>query len=476
MPLMWSLFLSFVVASAAVVHYPPVVASAAVVHYPPLSSNINNLTFALNGLGSPGIFNSSVTPSKEYGTYNWCNMPHVTSKFTKVPSADYTLEYVEIIQRHHKRSPYASNTFFKESVSWNCTGEGPVSYGKGPSGISSDVTEVQWQGFQNAQNPWTTTVGPGFVGSTCQFPQITSGGLEDSHQHGADLRAVYAKRLEFSDKLDPSTVRIRVTNNVITSQVAGGLLKGLFPLTDHVAVLIQSSTYDSLEPTYSCPKANALRNAYTSGSTNWTDHLTAAAGLYSELDRISGIATSDTAGWHSSFDHYYDNMSAKQCHGKALPCNVNDTSSCVTQSQADTVYRLGNWEYSYYFRDAPDSALYSALDYGAWILELKGHLEDVVSGKSKVKYFHNIAHDGSISPLLGFLQIEQMVWPGMGSEVAFEVYSKSGKHYLRVLWGGQPMKTSTPMGTLDLIPLDTFFAYIDSMIGSSEDLFAACHS
>lgn len=34
-----------------------------------------------------------------------------------------------------------------------------------------------------------------------------------------------------------------------------------------------------------------------------------------------------------------------------------------------------------------------------------------------MKYFHNIAHDGSVSPLLGFLQISTMVWPGMGSEV-----------------------------------------------------------
>jgi hypothetical protein len=28
---------------------------------------------------------------------------------------------------------------------------------------------------------------------------------------------------------------------------------------------------------------------------------------------------------------YYDNMSAKQCHGKSLPCNVNATSQCVSQ-------------------------------------------------------------------------------------------------------------------------------------------------
>lgn len=50
-----------------------------------------------------------------------------------------------------------------------------------------------------------------------------------------------------------------------------------------------------------------------------------------------------------------------------------------------------------------------------------------------------------------------MVWPGMGSEVIFELWKKSSAHYVRVLWGGKPMKTSTPLGTLDMIPVQDFF-------------------
>jgi acid phosphatase len=206
--------------------------------------------------------------------------------------------------------------------------------------------------------------------------------------------------------------------------------------------------------------------------------LTQAAPLYAKLDQVSGIATSDTAGWHSSFDHYYDNLSAKQCHGKALPCSLNDTSICVTQDEANTVYRLGNWEYSYQFRDAPQSAQYSALSYGVWVLELKAHLQAKVNGTSEIKYFHNVAHDGSMSPLLGFLQVDQMVWPGMGSEIVFELYNAGSQfksYFIRVLWGGQPMKTSTPLGALDMIPLTDFFSYIDSMVGSASDLFAGCN-
>jgi hypothetical protein len=135
--------------------------------------------------------------------------------------------------------------------------------------------------------------------------------------------------------------------------------------------------------------------------------------------------------------------------------------------QADTVYRLGNYEYSLQWRDAPESAQYAALRFGAWMLELKGHLQDKIDGKLKVRLYPSdppypltraiqiaeheihpqcqshppithllphvlyrtdesrqpqIAHDGSIAPLLGFLQVTEMVWPGMGSEVHSSIH------------------------------------------------------
>ncbi|EIM82924.1 phosphoglycerate mutase-like protein [Stereum hirsutum FP-91666 SS1] len=457
------------------------------VHYPPNATNINDFEVALNGTGAPGIFNSSTTPDDVYGEYNWCNMPHVRSKEYKTPSKEFTLQYVEVIHRHHKRTPYASNTFFEETIPWSCDGEGPVYYGKASTPHTAhDVSEVQWQASYNTQNPFTTTVGPGFVNSTCQFPQITTEGLVDSHTHGADLRSVYASRLGLSSSIDYTTVGIRVTNNVITSQVAGALVSGLFPSVASsgtpVQALIESDNYDALEPAYSCPNAVSIMSNYESTIASWTGHLTAAAGLYKKLDAVSGIVSNDTAGWHTSFDHYYDNMSAKQCHSKSLPCSVNDTSLCVTQDEADTVYRLGNWEWSFYYRDAQNSTLYSALHYGAWILELKAHLEAKIAGG---QYFHNVGHDGSIGPLLGFFQISKMVWPGMGSEVVFELYNKrsSAAHssstdgwYLRVLWGGQPMETSTPLGTLDMIPVQDVFDYIESWIGTGSELYNACNN
>lgn len=201
------------------------------------------------------------------------------------------------------------------------------------------------------------------------------------------------------------------------------VLNGMFGTEADYPLLIEPSGIDSLEPTYTCSVSSNLFNAIKSGA-NWTNHLTAASSLYATLDDISGVSPTDL-GFHASFDHYYDNLSARQCHAKPLPCklvNGVNSTTCVTQTETDEVYRLGNYEYSYIYRDDPRSLAASATSYGVWIGELTTHIRDFISGKSKVIYRHNVAHDGSISRLLSILQLDVMVWPGMGSEVVFELY------------------------------------------------------
>ncbi|KAL1407401.1 hypothetical protein Q8F55_006833 [Vanrija albida] len=445
-----------------------------ITHYPPAADSWYNLTWALNGTGSPGIYSGSATPDAQYGVYNWCNMPHVRKAEYKLPPCDYELKYVEVIQRHHKRTPYASNTFFKEDVKWDCSNEGPYAYARADD---FDTTPVSWQAQTGTLNPFEAAVGPGFVGSTCQFPAITSEGLDDARTHGADLYGVYHDLLGFlPDPSDRGAYAFRVTNNVITSQTLSGFVAGLFPKQKAYAAWIQRGAFDSLEPAFSCPLQGQVNSAYEGSNPDWTAHLTASADLRARFNAVSGISADDGGGWHTSWDHPYDNLSAKQCHGKPLPCSVNATAVCVSEADADAIYRLGNWEYAYRWRGATNSTLYSALKMGAWFRELVGHMDGAVSGENKIKYLHNFAHDGSVSPVLGLLQIAHPVWPGMGSEVVFELWEsrQTSTHAVRVLWGGQPLVTSTPLGTLDMVPYDQFVAYLDATIPA--DLVAACYS
>jgi hypothetical protein len=67
--------------------------------YPPNSTWITNLSAVVNGSGLYGfIFNDSRVPNGvEYGTYNWCNMPHVRKSEYKKAGAEFELIYVEIV-------------------------------------------------------------------------------------------------------------------------------------------------------------------------------------------------------------------------------------------------------------------------------------------------------------------------------------------------------------------------------------------
>ncbi|KAI1134274.1 phosphoglycerate mutase-like protein [Hypoxylon sp. FL0543] len=472
--------------------------------HPPSNTSINNLTAALKDTGVYGfIFNTSETPDAQYGTYNWCNMPHVRQSEYIKPAIGYELKYVEVVQRHHKRTPYASNSFPVESYRWDCNDQGLYYYGRHLGSDSKQPAEGFWKGYISPVNPYTPS---GWIG-TCQFPQISSAGLDDSWVHGRDLYGVYHDLLGFLPGRDEdwrTQVNYRVTQNVITSQVAGMVISGMWETTDSIPLMIQAAGVDSLEPQYSCSVGSEMFNAIESSSNAaWQDHLDAAADLFSTLDNISGVPPDDS-GFHASFDHYFDNLSARQCHAKPLPCRLQDgvnSTTCINQDLADAVYRMGQWEYSQIYRDAPTSLAASTATYGVWIAELSEHFRNVMAGEEGPIYFHNIAHDGSVSRLLSILQADIMVWPGMGSEVVFELYRRNGnatassnfgnstgvkvsrtktkgedaiQYFVRVLFGGKPLKSSNPsLGLLDMLPAGILLEYFDGLVGANASLVVA---
>ena len=249
------------------------------------------------------------------------------------------------------------------------------------------------------------------------------------------------------------------------------LISGMYPQQaipgTNTPLHIQPKAVDSLKPDYACPPASTLYSSYgvDSQSQNWTKHLSAAKHIFATLDAVSGIPGSDH-DWHMSFDHYFDNLSARQCHDKVLPCAVNKTSPCATQDLADTVYRLGQYEYSFLYRDSPDSLRAAVGSYGVWIAELAQNIRDAMAGDSGVLYRHNVAHDGSLARLLSILQVEVMVWPGMGAEVVFELYKKEKKWFVRILWGGRVLRSSHPaLGEVDMVDVEVLLGYFEGLVG-----------
>ncbi|KAK4465992.1 counting factor 60 [Cladorrhinum samala] len=454
--------------------------------YPPKQTQINNLTAVMAGEGTYGwIYNSSETPDDRYGTYNWCNMPHVRKQEYVIPSSEYNLIYVELIHRHHKRTPYSSNSFPVEPYPWNCDDVAIFHHSQPLNSTSTppSIIPAYWKLYSSPISPFAPQ---GWTG-TCQFPQITLAGLSDSHRHGSDLFSVYGPLLSLSD---PGSIQFRVTTNPITTQVAGAVLPNFFTssspppspsLPSYAPLLVQQPQLDSLEPKYACPLSSSLFSSLQSPSnTRWQSHLSAAAPLFRSLDSVSGVPAGDK-GFHASMDHYYDNLSARQCHGLPSPCSLAEPpSSCITQAQTDLVYRLGQWEYDHVYRSGgPDTLRASSASMGVWFAELAENLRGAAAaantgeGEVKVKYRHNIAHDGSLSRVLSVLQVDEMVWPGMGAEVVFELYEKINNpesYFVRVLWGGRVLRSSNPsLGVMDMVDLDLVLGYFDGLVGEKAE-------
>lgn len=79
---------------------PPTMSAVDLGWYAPSQTLVNNLTNVVSDSTSGVygfIYDSSYTPDEAYGTYNWCNMPHVRALEYKVPPDEYELVYVELV-------------------------------------------------------------------------------------------------------------------------------------------------------------------------------------------------------------------------------------------------------------------------------------------------------------------------------------------------------------------------------------------
>jgi acid phosphatase len=398
--------------------------------------------------------------------YNYCYMPHVAKETYMLPSAmlnnsvDAQLILVQVIQRHHKRTPYNLPPTQALGDDWDCGDISLFGYGYYQHDRFSRKHRSVWtyqQTYSSHINPFSDR-----VQGTCQFPQLTGGGLLDAQRHGRDLRNVYQSRLKLSmpskrGHIDAQPAFFRYSRAALTEATAAGVLAGLFDTVDYVPLHAQNNLVDSMDGGYPCPAADRYEEAKRQ-TPAWQEHLDKTADLRARLEAVLSTDTSDDAeAWRESFDHYADYFQGRQCHGLPLPCHPSNTSLCVTQADIDTVSSLGDWEWDFTWRAQPNAKQHIRAARGVLIAEMLDMLSRKAAGQTKIRYAHLFGHDGELGPLLGSLGVPFLRWPGMGAEIVFELYkTKADAHMVRVLYGGRPIRSSH--GDLSWMPLDQFAA------------------
>ncbi|TFK81329.1 phosphoglycerate mutase-like protein [Polyporus arcularius HHB13444] len=408
-----------------------------------------------------GVYNSSTTPSNlPWNTYNYCNAPHVNAKHYSLPAnaSHAKLVYMNAVIRHHKRSP--DNLYPEEnelnSVPWDCTDFTQYSYGGSGSHVFHETSIPSW-------HPFLSQIWNG----TCDTGQLTRGGFVDATVHGKDFWSVYGRKLGFLTSVNAKDIFIRTSTETRTFQVASGVLVGMDPAmaAKSFPVTTQPSPIDSIVPAYSCPAADAIRNAYQSVPA-WTDHLDANADLKARLDATLG--TANRSDWASWYDHFFDTFTSRTCHGHPLPCN--STGACVSEADAAKVVAIGDWEYDYIWNAAENATAYSQLTFGVFMQELAQNFKLFRSGGDPYKLRFYVGHDGSmirLASLLGLGKVAPLRWPALGSEIVMEVWQSKKEKFVRVIHEG------TPVVGFEWIPLDAFISSLESQVPA--DIFELCN-
>ncbi|KAE8354748.1 histidine phosphatase superfamily [Aspergillus coremiiformis] len=438
--------------------------------YPPL----NHTTFITNtSLGTyGGVYHAptdQASPIREEQNYNYCTMPHPRGDTYSLPppvadhSVNARLVYLEYLQRHQRRTPY-NILPGGENQEYNCDNIHPHLYAA-PAAQGTPPATVYGQAYFDPSNPFLIS----YVNGSCQYPQLTIGGLLDGYQHGRDLRAVYGDQLGLIPDSPDARVWFRSSSSALTQGSAGGVLRGVFPEhTGPIPLHQQAASVDTVDRGFPCSAQNTLL-ATIQSTPVWNEHLTVTEPLRTRLSTMFNA----TASWTSTVDHFADNFQARLCNGYDLPCRRQNESDCVTPDQANEIFRAGDWEWNYWWRTNPHAMRYIQLVEGLFIGEIVRKFEAVQQGQSDLVYSHNFVHDGDIGPILGALGIKSLRWPGMASNVAFEIWETSdSQFYARVLYSGSAIETI--YGTLDWIPLSALIDILQPFI--PDDIISMCRS
>ncbi|KAF7881983.1 uncharacterized protein EAF02_006671 [Botrytis sinoallii] len=447
---------------------------------------LNDTSYITNtSLGSyGGIYSApgkSTASNITYGTYDYCSMPHPRVQEYRLPSpvangsVKAELVYLEYLQRHQRRTMY--NVLPSgETVPFNCSDISPYLYAGPHDATLEQPIPVYASTYTDAHNPFLGN----YISGTCQYPQLTIGGLLDGYQHGRDLSGVYGATGKLS--LFPTTPSLektyfRSSESPLTQQSAGGVLRGIWPKHQgSISLHQQANSLDTVNAGYSCP-AIASTLAKIQSTAEWKDHLTATSAIRTTL---GNMFNADSSAWQGTMDHFADNFQARLCNGYSLPCSPTNASNCVTREMADEVFRAGDWEWNYYWRANPYVQEYIQVVEGLFIAEIVSRLESVANGTIQGgKYSHTFVHDGDIGPVAGALGINALRWPGMGSNIAVEIWKLQNfsspaidGHFARVLYSGQPMQSS--QGDLDWVPLRTLLGILKQFVPT--DIVSLCNS
>lgn len=110
---------------------------------------------------------------------------------------------------------------------------------------------VHAQPYTDPTNPFIVN----YVNGSCQYPQLTIGGLLDGYEHGRDLWAIYGEKLHLlPSSPNQGNVLFRSSSSALTQGTASGVLRGVWPdYQGSLPLHQQASSIDTVDAGFPCP-------------------------------------------------------------------------------------------------------------------------------------------------------------------------------------------------------------------------------
>ncbi|KAJ3375430.1 Acid phosphatase-like protein 2 [Allomyces arbusculus] len=326
---------------------------------------------------------------------------------------------------------------------------------------------------------------PRSLRGTCALGDLTGKGRAMHVTFGKEMRDIYVDKLGFlSRKLSANELNLRATDIGRTVASAQSLLDGMYPHgTYHhdQRVTIRTRPYE-VDPLHSagldkvCPKLAQLKSL-AKKHPMWDQIMNATAASRMQVstiapeDGVEPVADATKLGVPAQIE----NLMCRRCWNKPQPCVSG--AGCLSETTVDDAWLVKSLDYWYrnnYFPNRVQPGIVP-LEMGPLLREMLA----IVDGGNKAKLHVFLAHDGTLSGMLGALRAapEQHQWPAYRSNLIFEVWSGVEKgvrrKYVRILNDGRSLVTDPELSSDkpwcqlggehgETCALDTFRAYLQA--------------
>ena len=273
----------------------------------------------------------------------------------------------------------------------------------------------------------------------CVLGRLTKFGVSQHIKLGYLLSKTYFHRFNLTKTKAINSLKVYTTKTSRTFQSALSFLFGLFnqlnetffyenlpdfiySFDSYFCGVNESSQYCSLR----CSKISILRNKLSLSNLLNTNKLASLNAVIENLSKIIA-PNAELLPEYSSIISIFDGINAYLCHHEKLPCHP--TYGCVLPSHVEDIFSyvclIGKkFQNSYAYKHLSWLNIYGFLN---------NLIEEIYDASKFIIFF---GHDITLESLKSVLGFHDCIIPPYASRMTFEVYSRTSKKYLRILYNG----------------------------------------